>query len=217
MKNTGEIIFYLALCCGFAFLSGCDGNSLFNNKEEWPCDEGDTKCMRFVQYGTSIPVEGAQVLLYSYAGNEELPSQVDFRTTDANGYVIWPCELAITDICGEAEGYWDNCGYGYDMNMTWVADEVYELLPEAWAKVTVSDSEPFTDEYVYVSFPIGGLAQHVPDDYPVIRNCVGNKSDFIFFYIGTWNSDENYFVPSYKDSIAINATPFDTIDVIYHY
>lgn len=218
MKTKNTPFFFFVFVAVFVLSNGCENGGPFGKDRDWPCDEGLTKSMRFVQYGTDIPIEGAQISLYSYSSSEEFPSQVEYRTTDSNGFVTWPCEQAVTDICGEAEGYWDNCGYGYDMNMTWVADGVYELLPKAWAKVIVSDVEPLNEGFfVDVSFPNGGLAETIPDNHPVIRDCVGNKEDFLKFYVRKWDAELEQYINLFHDSISINVAPFDTSEIFFNY
>jgi hypothetical protein len=201
------------------FLTGCKGDGLFGDKKEWPCDDGDIKTMRFVQYGTLTPIEGAQVYLYSYAGSEEWPSQMQFKVSDANGYVAWPCEYAVTEICAEAEGCWDDCGYGYDMKMTWVADGIYELFPQAWAKITVVDDEPLNPEYlVFVGDPMwSSPSEPIGNGMTEFRECVGNRPDLLRFWVNEWDNDITDYTLAYVDDVPINIAAFDTLVYTFHY
>jgi hypothetical protein len=200
------------------FLTGCKGDGLFGDKKEWPCDKGQIKNMQFVQYGTLAPIEGAQVYLYSYAGSEETPSQIQLRTSDVNGRIEWPCEYAVTEICAEAEDCWDECGYGYDMNMTWVADGVYEMLPKAWAIITVVDDEPLNpDQLVFIGYVYGGsLPDPLWNGHTVIRECVGNRQDVLKFYVKEW-IEEDYYNTIYQSSIDVLVQPLDTLTYVFHY
>ncbi len=218
-KNTP-----LPIVCSIALsmlLSGCDGDGIFNHKEEWPCNEGNTKCMQFVEYGTLDPIPGATVYLFSYENNSDTPSNIEIKTSDANGNVEWPCELAVSGYCAEADGCWDDCGYGYSMNMTWVADGIYELLPKAWMKVTVIDDEPLNPEhYVRVSYIRGGsLPDVVGNGFTEIRQCIGNRHDFLNFYVSEWIDEEGsgYYTTVYKDSLDVLVSPLDTLEYTYHY
>ncbi len=202
-------------------LYSCDDDGLFNRKEEWPCDDGATKCMQFVEYGTLSPIEGATVYLFSYENNSDTPSNVEIKTSDANGYVDWPCELAVSGYCAESEGCWDDCGYGYSMNMTWVADGIYELLPKAWVKVTVIDDEPLNPEQYVLVEPIRGSSnpEVMVSGFTEVMQCVGNRHDFLNFYVSEWIDEEEggYYSIVYKDSLDVLVSPLDTLEYTYHY
>jgi hypothetical protein len=201
------------------FYSCKDGGLFGNKKDDWPCDEGDTKTMQFVQYGTLAPIEGATVYLFSYENNSDTPSNIEIKTSDANGNVEWPCELAVSGYCAEADGCWDDCGYGYSMNKTWVADGIYELLPKAWVKVTVIDDVPLNPEHHVLVEPIRGYAngEVMVSGFTEVIECVGNRNDFLYFFVCEWTGQANEVSIIYTDSLDVLVSPLDTLEYTYHY
>ncbi len=209
-------MFFIALTS--LFYRCKDGGLFGNKKDDWPCDEGDTKTMQFVQYGTLAPIEGATVYLFSYENNSDTPSNIEIKTSDANGNVEWPCELAVSGYCAEADGCWDDCGYGYSMNMTWVADGIYELLPQAWVKVTVIDDLPLNPEHYVLVAPIRGSSTEVMvSGFTELMQCVGNRNDYLYFGVSEWIDEGEHWSILYTDSLEIQVSPLDTLEYTYHY
>jgi len=122
------------------------------NREDWPCDEGESKCLRVVEAVSGIPVENAQVYLVSKPVNS-VPQAGYNLTTDQYGMVKWSCDWAITDVCVEAgDAYWDACGSGYTVQDNFLSDGYYELNPKAWVKIHLVDTFPLNPELRVVAF-----------------------------------------------------------------
>lgn len=175
------------------------------------CGDNNQIEMRIVEYGTQVPIEGADVYLIVTDGMGNNPSVVENFVTDHSGLVSWSCDLDVESICAQKPDlYYGSCGQGYSLGMTWVADGVYELFPHAWVKVTAVDVEPFNPDVMIVAVPpaSGGSGDWVflLNNESSVMPAFGNMNDEVLYSIRPFSNDTSY----YASSISVFVGAFDT-------
>ena len=188
------------------------------DKDRHPlCGDNDQIEMKIVEYGTHVPIEGAEVYLIVTDDMGNNPSIVEDFETDHSGVVSWPCDMHVESICAQKpESYYGSCGQGYSLGMTWVADGVYELFPHAWVKVTAIDEEPTNPELIVLALPPTTGGSNLVAIY--------NEENYLFEAYGNFN-DELYYkvVDPITDSILFSTTlniyscAFDTTEYVISY
>jgi len=184
--------------------------------EEWPCDEGQVKCLRVVELSSGIPVHDAKVYLTSKTVNS-VPEAGYNLNTDVYGKAEWPCDWAVTDVCVEAgEQYWDVCGSGYTLQDDFLSDGYYELRPKAWVKIHLVDTVPLNPELRVVAFSdfndtyeADGL---VPSGYYAHLGVVGGVNAIL--RVKRFASGDEFIS---TDLLEVLVHPQDTLELTYRY